>query len=204
LARLQKSLLLFLASHPPVFVMAIIERDFTKPTELKRARTIQNISHKQLLQPFSTSRPRACYRYLPIIIDECQIFSLIIIAKALLICLFSRSFVHGCKKYYLKFFVLQPSIQGTCAIYKLIYPDPVHTFCLYMTSLFHNRTNIIIKVLSSSRYHSVCYGCQRLTHPPLCHGIGEDILVRILYMYTYVEATNCRTVCYLLVTSSWA
>lgn len=86
-----------------------------------------------------------------------------------------------------------------CA-YRWIGPDPVDTFCLYLTGLFHNRPNTITKILRSSRYHPVSYGCQRLTDPPLFHSVYED--THILYMYA--EATHYGTVCDLLLTVSWA
>ena len=139
-----------------------------------------------------------------IIIDKCKIFSLII-AKALLHCLFSilhrflyklKIFIHRLDSaiwlcyivHYLQFFLLQPGIEGTWVAYRWIGPDPVDIFCLYLTSLFHNRPNTITKIISSSRYNHGSYGYQRLTDPPLFHSVGED--TPILYMYA--EVTHCR------------
>jgi hypothetical protein len=70
---------------------------------------------------------------------------------------------------------------------------------LYLTGLFHNRPNTVTKILSSSFYHPLSYGCLRHTDLRLFHSIVED--KHILYMYS--EATHCGSVCYLLLTSSW-
>lgn len=136
--------------------------------------------------------------------------------RYLLPCLFPRSIVNSCTKWsfkfislnvdillsyvvhYLKFFVLQPSINGTCVTYRWIVFHPVEKFCLYLRGLSNNRPNTITKILSSIRYHPVSYGCQRHTDPPLCHSTVEYTPMH----YMYAEATHCRTVCYLLVTSS--
>jgi hypothetical protein len=102
--------------------------------------------------------------------------------------------------HYLQFFDLHPIMYGTCVTYRWIDPHPVDTFCLYLTDLSHNRPNTITKILSASRYQPVSYTCQRLTDPPLFYNTSED--THILYMYA--EVTHCGTVCYLLVTSTWA